>query len=237
MQLDRYLSKFAGLSRKSILRLLHLGQIQVDNTVTYSRTHEVNDFSLVHIESELLSLHKPARYFMMNKPAGILSATKDSQHTTAIELISEENHSDLHIAGRLDRATTGLLILTNDGKWSRQLTEPVQKVPKVYLVETAHAISPQTADIFHQGIYFKYENITTSPALIEIMNPTTCRLTIYEGRYHQVKRMFAAVGNRVIALHRESMGEIVLDQSLAVGEFRALSQQEIDSITKTALKK
>ena len=237
MQLDRYLSKYAGLSRKSILRLLHLGQVQVDNTVTHSRTHEVNDFSQVHIEGELLSLHKPARYFMMNKPAGILSATKDSQHTTAIELISEENSSDLHIAGRLDRATTGLLILTNDGKWSRQLTEPIQKIPKVYLVETAHAISPPTPEIFQQGIYFKYENITTSPAEIEIINPTSCRLTIYEGRYHQVKRMFAAVGNRVIALHRESMGEIVLDQSLAAGKYRALNQKEIDSITRTVKEK
>ena len=237
MQLDRYLSKYAGLSRKTLLRLLHLGQIQVDNTVTHSRTHEVNDFSPVHIEGELLSVHKPARYFMMYKPAGILSATKDSLHTTAIELISEENRTELHIAGRLDRATTGLLILTNDGKWSRQLTAPIQKIPKVYLVETAHAISPQTAYIFQQGIYFKYENITTSPAEIEIINPTTCRLTIYEGRYHQVKRMFAAVGNRVIALHRESMGEIVLDKNLVAGEYRALNQKEIDSITKTVVKK
>lgn len=237
MQLDRYLSKYAGLSRKSILRLLHLGQIQVDNAVTQSRTHEVNDFSQIHIQGELLSLHKPARYFMMNKPAGILSATKDPQHTTAIELIHEESRPDLHIAGRLDRATTGLLILTNDGKWSRQLTEPLQKIPKVYLVETAHAISPQTPEIFQQGIYFKYENITTSPAEIEIIKPTTCRLTIYEGRYHQVKRMFSAVGNRVIRLHRESMGDIVLDENLAYGEYRALNKNEINSITRTALKK
>ncbi|BCN92327.1 pseudouridine synthase [Thiomicrorhabdus immobilis] len=233
MHLDRYLSKYAGLSRKSILRLLNLGKIKVDEQVTLSRDHPVNDFSKIHIEGKLLNLHKPARYFLMNKPAGILSATTDPQHTTAIELIAETEREDLHIAGRLDRATTGLLILTNDGKWSRHITEPKQKVPKTYRVETVYAISPQTANLFSKGIYFAYENMTTSPAEIEILSPTSCRLTIYEGRYHQIKRMFAATGNRVKNLHRESVGEIKLDSALRPGDYRALSQAEIDSIWRT----
>lgn len=230
MHLDRYLSKYAGLSRKSILRLLYLGQIKVDEEITFSRDHPVSNFSKIHIEGKLLNLHKPARYFLMNKPAGILSATIDPQHTTAIELMAETDREDLHIAGRLDRATTGLLILTNDGKWSRHITEPDQKIPKTYRVETQYAIAPQTADLFSKGIYFAYEDITTSPAEIEILNPTTCLLTIYEGRYHQVKRMFAATGNRVKNLHRESVGQIKLDSALRPGEYRALSQSEIDSI-------
>ncbi|WP_029406512.1 pseudouridine synthase [Thiomicrorhabdus sp. Milos-T2] len=230
MHLDRYLSKYAGLSRKSILRLLHLGQIKVDGKTCFSRDQSVSDFSKIHIEGQLLELHKPARYFLMNKPAGILSATIDSEHKTALELIDEAYRSDLHIAGRLDRATTGLLILTNNGKWSRHITEPEQKIPKTYRVKTQYSISPETEALFKKGIYFAYENITTSPAEIEILTPTLCKLTIYEGRYHQVKRMFSAIGNRVKQLHRESIGNIVLEEALQPGEYRCLSQKEIDSI-------
>jgi len=230
MPLERYLSKYSGLSRKSILRLLHLGKIEVENQVVYSRSFEVTDFSNITIEGQRLTTFKTARYIMMHKPAGILSATKDSQHNTAIDLISDTDKLDLHIAGRLDRATTGLLILTNDGKWSRQITEPQQKIPKTYLVETVYAVSPETEGIFNKGIYFAYEGITTSPAEIQIIQANLCRLTIYEGRYHQVKRMFSAVGNRVKCLHRESMGEIVLDSQLNPGDYRDLTQLEIDSI-------
>lgn len=230
MHLDRYLSKYAGLSRKSILRLLHLGEITVDGETCFSREQSVSDFSKIHIEGHLLELHKPARYFLMNKPAGILSATSDPLHKTALELIDEAVRNDLHIAGRLDRATTGLLILTNDGKWSRHITEPEQKIPKTYRVETQYAISPETADLFKKGIYFAYEDITTSPAQIEILTPTLCKLTIYEGRYHQVKRMFSATGNRVKQLHRESIGKITLEKALKPGEYRCLSQKEINSI-------
>ncbi len=232
MFLERYLSKYAGLSRKSILPLLHHGQIQVNEQTVHSRSFEVNAFSNISIEGKPLNIHKTAHYFMLNKPAGILSATKDPIHKTAIELIEGNESFDLHIAGRLDRATTGLLILTNDGKWSKKITEPVEKIPKTYFVETAQAISPQTAQVFEKGIYFKYEDITTRPANIEIMTTTTCKLTLYEGRYHQVKRMFSAVGNRVISLHRESMGDIVLDENLSPGEYRALNQTEIDSIKR-----
>ncbi|WP_321325251.1 pseudouridine synthase [Thiomicrorhabdus sp.] len=230
MQLDRYLSKYAGLSRQSILKLLTLGQIIVDGQIAVSRNQEVNDFSEILIENQPLSRHKPARYFMMNKPAGILSASTDPKHKTVIELLKPEEANDLHIAGRLDRATTGLLILTNDGKWSRHITEPEQKIPKCYLVETVYAISPETEPLFAKGIYFAYENITTSPAKLEQLSLTLCRLTIYEGRYHQVKRMFAAAGNRVQSLHRESMGKITLDKDLKPGQYRALTESEINSV-------
>ncbi|WP_040727010.1 pseudouridine synthase [Thiomicrorhabdus sp. Kp2] len=230
MQLDRYLSKYAGLSRKSILRLLTLGKISVNGQIAISRFQEVNDFSSIAIENQPVHRHKSARYFMMNKPAGILSATTDKTHKTALELLPKKEAKELHIAGRLDRATTGLLILTNDGKWSRYITEPQQKIPKCYLVETVYPLSPETESLFAKGIYFGYENITTSPASIETLSPTLCRLTIYEGKYHQVKRMFAAVGNRVQSLHRESMGKVVLDENLKPGEYRALTATEITSI-------
>ena len=230
LPLERYLSKYAGLSRKSILRLLSLKHITVDGEIALSRTQEVNDFSIILIENQPLRHHKPARYFMMNKPAGILSATHDIQHKTAIDIMNKSDAKTLHIAGRLDRATTGLLILTNDGKWSRKITEPKQKIPKRYVVETVYPISPDTEDRFAEGLFFAYENITTSPANLTLISPCQCLLTIYEGRYHQVKRMFAAVGNRVKSLHRDSMGEIILDSNLKPGDYRALTQEEIDSI-------
>jgi 16S rRNA pseudouridine516 synthase len=165
---------------------------------------------------------------MLNKPRGFLSATADDIHPTVMELIAPTLRQDLHIAGRLDRSSTGLLILTNDGHWSRQLTEPRVKIPKVYKVSTAYPISPETHERFAEGIWFEFEQLTTSPADLDLLSPCEARVTIYEGRYHQVKRMFHAVGNRVTALHRERMGNIRLDDNLAAGEYRPLTAEEIN---------
>lgn len=230
LRLDKYLIKQDGISRKKVLHLLTAGKVLVDGEVVTDRDFEVSQFNRVAIEGAEYKTPQKAHYIMLNKPQGILSATKDSQHQTAIDLITEEFKNQLHIAGRLDRSSTGLLILTNDGKWSRRLTEPKQKIPKTYFVKTAYAISPDTQARFAQGIYFAYEDITTSPAQIELLSESSCILTIYEGRYHQIKRMFAAVGNRVQSLHRLSMGEIVLDKNLKPGEYRALTKREIDAI-------
>lgn len=232
MHLDRFLIKQAHYSRKSVLQLLSQQQIKVDGVLATKRDTPVNQFSHIEISGQTVKAFSVAKYVMLHKPAGILSATTDAVHTTALELLTELDTADLHIAGRLDRATTGLLILTNDGQWSRKLTElktlEQQQIPKVYLVETAYAISPETAQRFAQGVYFAYENTTTSPAQIELISDKLSRLTIYEGRYHQVKRMFAALGNRVVNLHRESVGEIVLDPQLTSGQFRALTEKEVN---------
>jgi 16S rRNA pseudouridine516 synthase len=137
---------------------------------------------------------------MLHKPAGYLSATQDDQHPTVMELIAPEIREHLHIGGRLDRASTGLLILSNDGLWTRRLTEPAIKLPKTYRVTTASPISPETATRFAEGIWFAYEQLTTSPA------------------------------NRITSLHRESMGSLVLDPELPVGGYRHLSGDEISSV-------
>lgn len=228
MRLDKYLIK-QGYSRKAILQLLTKQAITVNGCCATQRDMPVNHFDHITINNQPLK-QQQAYYLMMNKPAGILSATQDNQHTTAIDLIKEEFAKQLHIAGRLDRATTGLLILTNDGNWSRKLTEPQQKIPKRYRVKTVYAISPDTQQQFFEGIFFKYENLTTTPAELEIIDECNCILTIYEGRYHQVKRMFAAVGNRVESLHRIAMGNIELDSSLVAGEYRFLTVREVASL-------
>lgn len=230
MRLDRFLCKQENYSRKTVLQLLSQHQITVDGVTAVARTHPVSEFSTINIAGKPLKIAQPARYFLLNKPAGFLSATSDNLHPVALELLHGINPNGLHIAGRLDRATTGLLIITDDGKWSRKLTEPKEKIPKVYLVQTAYPVSPDTPERFANGIYFSYEGVTTSPAQIERLEECLSRLTIYEGRYHQVKRMFAAVGNRVVKLHRERVGEIRLEADLASGEFRELTAQEIHSI-------
>ncbi len=226
MRLDRFLYHHTDYGRKEIRRLLASGRVQVEGDVEKDTQRDISDFTQVHLDGKLLR-EDTACYLMLNKPAGYLSATTDPEHPTVMELIDVPQ--TLHIAGRLDLATTGLLILTNDGKWSRALTEPKENVPKVYVVEVEKPITEETSAQFSAGIYFAYEDLTTAPADLEILNDRKVKLTIYEGRYHQVKRMFHAVGNRVTSLHRESMGGIFLDSELQPGEYRELTEEEIHS--------
>lgn len=226
MRLDRFLSNNTGLSRKEVRQYLAKKLVKVEGEVVTDGSQHINEFTHVELMGEAVQSRR-ARYFMLHKPKGYLSATKDDQHPTALDLLDEPFKEELHIGGRLDLHTSGLLLITDDGKWSRHVTAPKQKIPKVYLVETADPITPDTADVFAQGVYFKYEDLTTSPAQLEILEERKCRLTIYEGRYHQVKRMFGSVGNRVVELHRESVGQLVLDPKLEPGEYRELSAEEV----------
>ena len=131
------------------------------------------------------------------------------------------------IAGRLDRSTSGLVLLTNDGRWSKALMAPGNKVPKVYLVETRDPIPRETVEAFARGFHFPTEDITTLPARLEILGERHARLTLHEGRYHQVKRMFHRVNNRVLSLHRQSIGPINLPPDLAPGQWRPLTNAEV----------
>jgi len=147
-----------------------------------------------------------------------------------LDLIDEPDKDELHIAGRLDFNTTGLMLITNDGSWSRRLTQPQTKLPKVYYVETEQDIGPEYAVTFNEGLYFAFEDLTTQPAGLQVLGAKCARLSIVEGRYHQVKRMFGHFDNKVLRLHRERMGPLVLDEALKPGEYRPLSAQEIESI-------
>ncbi len=226
MRLDRFLTRRTGLPCKEVIRILAKDGLMVDGTVERSGRREIGRFTRVEMAGEILQA-ETAVYFMLHKPAGYLSATTDRQHPTVMALLDHPQRDNLHLAGRLDRASTGLLLLTNDGRWSRQVTEPVEEISKVYRVSTRDEISHETAAIFAAGIYFAYEDLTTRPALLEILAPREALLTLHEGRYHQVKRMFHAVGNQVLALHRERIGPLVLDERLPPGEFRALGAEEI----------
>lgn len=174
-----------------------------------------NTFQGPPAESKVLAVHKPA---------GILSATSDPTHRRVIDLIREPWACELHLAGRLDRATTGLVILTNDSTFSESLTRPRNKVPKTYLVETDLTITAEAINAFRSGMSFAKEMILTHPAIVVPLSENSYRLTIFEGTHHQIKRMFLRFGIRVTKLHRESTGPYVLPIDLACGDYRMLEQ-------------
>lgn len=227
MRVDRFLSNLPRFNRQQVRRLLVERRVTVDGVAVSDPHHEVREFSRVGVDDEVLQAGKPARYFMLHKPQGCVSATSDPQHPTVLDLLDVADKGELHIAGRLDFNTTGLMLITNDGQWSRRLTQPQTKLPKVYLVQTEQDIGPEYAITFAAGLYFAFEDLTTQPATLELLGSRTARLSIVEGRYHQVKRMFGHFDNKVIGLHRERMGALVLDALLAPGEFRALTDDEI----------
>ncbi|KTC19120.1 16S rRNA pseudouridine(516) synthase [Pseudomonas marginalis ICMP 9505] len=227
MRVDRFLSNLPRFNRQQVRLLLVERRVTVDGIAVTDPHHEVREFSRVCVDNEVLQAGKPARYFMLHKPQGCVSATSDPHHRTVLDLLDVPDKGELHIAGRLDFNTTGLMLITNDGQWSRRLTQPQTKLPKVYRVQTEQDIGPEYAVTFAAGVYFAFEDLTTQPAELELLGPRTARLSIIEGRYHQVKRMFGHFNNKVIALHRERMGKWVLDAALAPGEYRALGDDEI----------
>ncbi|WP_282396630.1 16S rRNA pseudouridine(516) synthase [Pseudomonas sp. PS01298] len=230
MRVDRFLSNLPRFNRQQVRVLLVERRVSVDGVAVSDPHHEVREFSRVCVDAEVLQAGRAARYFMLHKPQGCVSATADPQHRTVLDLLDEPDKDELHIAGRLDFNTTGLMLITNDGQWSRRLTQPQTKLPKVYLVQTEQDIGPHYAATFTAGVYFAFENLTTQPADLQLLGPRTARLSIIEGRYHQVKRMFGHFNNKVTGLHRERMGPLVLDLSLAPGEYRALSEEEIRQV-------
>jgi len=227
MRLDRFISNLARFSRQDARQLLASGRLQVDQKIVLDGRLQVSGFNRIVLDDELLQAGKAARYFMLHKPAGVVSATCHPQHKTVLDLLDLPDKSDLHLAGRLDLNTTGLLLITNDGLWSRQLTLPQSHQPKTYWVETAQPITQDCVEQFKQGIYFANETLTTLPAALELLGTHTARLTLHEGRHHQIKRMFAHFQNPVIGLHRESVGVLQLDPQLAPGQYRSLSTSEI----------
>lgn len=230
MRLDRLISNHPQYSHRTARQLIACGRVSVNGAMVRDTQAVVDRFACVAVDGLSLRAGYPSLYFMLHKPVGYLSATRDATHPTALDLFEPELQAQLHIGGRLDRNSSGLLLLTNDGLWSRRVTEPHIKIPKVYHVTTREAIPEEAPARFAAGIHFAFEGLTTSPALLQRIDACEARVTIYEGRYHQIKRMFHAVGSRVVTLHRERMGEIALDAALAPGAYRPLTRTEILSV-------
>lgn len=229
MRLDKFIGHATDLTRSQIHLLIRRGAVSINDDVARKAAYQLHPDDIVRVDGQvvLLATH---RYLMLNKPAGYVCANHDGEHPTVLDLLDESNKQTLQIVGRLDMDTTGLVLLTDDGQWNHQVTSPRQACHKTYRVTTADTISPDTIDLFCKGILLHGEKKPTQPAGLKLLGSHTAQLTIQEGKYHQIKRMFAAVGNHVVALHRDSIGQITLDTTLMPGQYRALSQQEIESI-------
>lgn len=229
MRLDQFIAQATGLSRKDAKRAISRGLVSVDGETCLGGNQKISQQVEVVMDGQPVSLPGD-RYLMMNKPAGVVSATTDSDHPTALDLLPVELARDLHIAGRLDADTTGLLLLTTDGQWSHRITSPRTHCPKLYRVTLAAPLSSQARQQLEAGVQLRDDPKPTRPAQVTVIDDTTIELGISEGRYHQVKRMLAAVGNHVQALHRVQIGAVRLDTALKPGDFRALTDEEKASL-------
>lgn len=229
MRLDKHLAHATGLTRSRAHGMIRSGQVTVNGEVIKIIGYKLPTDAVVTWRDQTLTL-PGKRYIMLNKPEGVVCATKDVEHKTVIDLLALGNKKDLHVAGRLDIDATGLVLITDDGDWSHRITSPKHRCDKTYLVALAEPIAEDVVEPFADGIMLRSEKRKTLPARLEIISPTQARLTIGEGKYHQVKRMFAAVGNRVVALHRERIGSLTLDSDLQEGQWRELTKEEVETL-------
>lgn len=226
MRLDQRIAKFSQYSRSEVKKHLHNGKVKVDGVIVRHPATQVSYEQVIELYGEVLA-GQQSTYIMLHKPAGVVSARKDAQHPTALALVNVPNQHDLVIAGRLDIDTTGLLLLSDDGDWVHRMMSPKHKQAKCYRVQLDSAMTTTQVEGLEAGVMLRGDDSPTMPADVHVVNEHCILMTIYEGRYHQVKRMLAAVGNHVCALHRERVGSIRLDPQLMAGEWRQLRPDEI----------
>lgn len=241
MRIDRLLCELNIGSRSEVKVFLKKGLVSVNGVKVLKPETKVDEMSDIISFQGKEYRYRPFVYFMMNKPAGIVSATTDASCKTAVDLLREQcihlyggNLSgipvkDIFPVGRLDKDTVGLLLLTNDGEMAHNLLSPKKHVPKKYYVETDFSIDKDKALMLEKGVDIG-EGELTKEAVVELLSEKTCTITITEGKFHQVKRMFQAVGLKVIYLKRLSMGSLVLDSALKEGCVRELTETEVSNL-------
>ena len=229
MRLDKYICQATTLTRSQAKKAISQGRITSNTASIRSSAYKVSTDETICLDGKAITIRGP-RYIMLNKPQDFICSTVDEQLPSILNLIDVEKREQLFIAGRLDADTTGLTLITDDGQWSHQVTSPRRKCSKRYRVNLAEPLPDNAVELLKEGIQLKSENQPCLPATLVTVSETEVLLTISEGKYHQVKRMFAALGNHVTALHREQIGQIELDAELELGEWRYLTEQEIKSI-------
>lgn len=239
IRLDKYLADAGQGTRTQVKALIRERRVAVNEAVIRQADYKVNT------ESDSVFLDgKPVvfaeyQYYMLYKPAGVVSATTDSRDKTVIELIEEKKRRDLFPVGRLDKDTEGLLLITNDGRLANRLLAPGKHVEKTYYAEIDGHVTEDTVRIFREGMDIGDERLTAPTELCILSGESDgdrwtseVEITLTEGRYHQIKRMFESVGMRVVYLKRLSMGALRLDETLGCGGYRQLTQSELESLTK-----
>lgn len=225
IRLDKFLCEAGAGSRSEVKLLIKKGRVTINGAVAKApetKVDEKND--QVTLDAQPLSYEKFV-YYMLHKPAGVVTATRDNHEKTVMELLKDAPGKDLFPAGRLDKDTEGLLLITNDGALSHRLLSPAKHVDKTYLVRTKAPVTDEMRRRLEEGVDIGDEK-PTLPAKTELTEDGGLLLTVTEGRFHQVKRMLSAVGNEVVYLKRLSMGPLVLDGALSKGEYRALTPEE-----------
>lgn len=249
MRLDKFLSEMGIASRKETREYAKKGRIKVNNAIVKVSDYKIDaEKDIVTFDGRTIA-YEQFEYYMLNKPAGVVSATVDNNDRTVIDLIDSERKKDLFPVGRLDKDTVGLLIITNDGELAHSLLSPVKHIDKKYFARVEGIITEEHIKRFKEGLKLK-DGTLTKPAQLEIIksgnvksdnaksdnpksenekssNISEVEITICEGKYHQIKRMIACVEGKVIYLKRLSMGRLELDENLREGEYRRLTEDEI----------
>ena len=229
MRLDKYLSEMGAGTRSELKKAIRAGRVAVNGNVVKDASIHVREDDEVRLDGEPVAYEEYV-YYMLHKPAGVISATEDKRQQTVLDLIDERQRKGLFPVGRLDRDTEGLLLITNDGELAHRLLAPKKHVDKIYFARLDGPVSEAERKLFAEGLRID-EMFTALPADLEILDPPSeVRVTIREGKFHQVKRMFETVGREVLYLKRLSMGPLLLDECLPIGAYRRLTSEELSAI-------
>lgn len=234
MRLDKFLAAYTPLSRKEAKQVIRQGEVYIEGEAATSETDKVSPEQTICLRGEKI-IAKEHLYLMMNKPKGVLSATRDREERTVVELV-EDAGREIFPVGRLDKDTEGFLLLTDDGELAHRLLSPNYHVSKTYYIEYVGELRHDAVSQVAEGIDIGGKR-PTKAGVLRLTGKGKAELTIEEGKYHQVKRMIAALGGRVTYLKRLSMADIELDETLEPGEYRELTEEEIAILRERAKRK
>lgn len=232
IRLDKYLANMGIGTRTEVKKYVRQGKVKVDGRITKcpEAKIDVDTQEITYLDQPVS--YEEFEYYMLNKPAGVISATTDKTEKTVVDLITDKKRKDLFPVGRLDKDTEGLLLITNDGELAHRLLSPKKHVDKVYYAKVSGAVTEEDIKAFAEGVSIGQGEMA-KPAVLEVMvsdEISEIQLTIQEGKFHQVKRMFESVGKKVVYLKRISMGSLVLDEHLPLGAFRPLTREEVEQL-------
>jgi 16S rRNA pseudouridine516 synthase len=232
LRLDKYMADLQVGTRTEVKNLIRKGRVSVNGVICLVPETKIT-VGVCEVCLDLRKLEFVAfEYYMLNKPVGVVSATNDNITLTVVDLIDTAKRKDLFPVGRLDKDTEGLLLITNDGDLAHRLLSPKKHVDKVYYAKVAGEVTSEDVKMFAQGLVVD-EELTAMPAILQILSAgeiSEVNITLHEGKFHQVKRMFEAVGKEVIYLKRIAMGSLTLDESLKAGEYRSLTEEELSML-------
>ncbi len=234
-RLDKFLVEMSVASRSTIKDMAKKGRITVNGQIVKASDTKIDESAdVVAVDGQVI-VFSSTEYFMLNKPAGVITATLDKKAKTVLDLLDERTRNDLFPVGRLDKDTEGLLLITNDGDLAHRLLAPKKHVDKVYYADIRGVVTDEHVRQFASGLTLSDGTAVMPGELVVLDVDSTAktsriRLTIHEGKFHQVKRMFEAVGTEVTYLKRLSMGPLSLDENLLPGEYRRLTDEEINML-------